>query len=231
MRNIVVFGANGPTGRLVVEQAAAAGHRVTAVTRRPGSFPVSGARVRVAGADVLDPDAVEHVVAGHDVVISALGVPFGREPVTVYSAGARHLIRAMSVHGVRRLVAVTSTIMFGTPAPGEGFLFRRVLEPAVARFMGRTVYDDMRRMEEIVRRSDLDWTVIRPGGLFDAPDVSDYRIGTTRLPGRYTARRDLAHALLRQADERRYVREFIDVRTTQGTPSFLELLRKEALDK
>ncbi|MER6978276.1 NAD(P)-dependent oxidoreductase [Streptomyces carpinensis] len=231
MRNIVVFGANGPTGRLVVEQAGAAGCRVTAVTRRPESFPVRGAHVRVAEADVLDAGAVGHVVAGHDVVISALGVPFGREPVSVYSSGATHMIRAMAAHGVRRLVAVTSTIMFGTPAPDEGFLFRRVLEPAVARFMGRTVYDDMRRMEEIVRRSDLDWTVIRPGGLFDAPDVSDYRIGTSRLPGRYTARADLAHELLRQADERRYVHEFVDVRTTQGTPTFVELIRKEALGR
>ncbi|WP_316741950.1 SDR family oxidoreductase [Streptomyces sp. MK7] len=231
IRNIVVFGANGPTGRLVVEQASAAGHHVTAVTRRPEAFPVRGAHVRVAEADVLDPDAVERVVAGHDVVISALGVPFGREPVSVYSAGATHLIEAMTAHGVRRLVAVTSTIMFGTPAPGEGFLFRRVLEPAVARFMGRTVYDDMRRMEEIVRRSDLDWTVVRPGGLFDAPRVSDYRTGTSRLPGRYTARRDLAQELLRQAEDRRYVHRFVDVRTTEGTPSFVQLIRKEALGK
>ncbi|CAL9482683.1 hypothetical protein SUDANB176_03082 [Streptomyces sp. enrichment culture] len=230
-RDIVVFGANGPTGRRIVGQAVAEGHTVTAVTRRPETFPVRGPRVRVAEADVYDPDAVGRLVAGHRAVLSALGAPYGRKPVGVYSTGIGHITRAMAEHGVRRLVAVTSTVLFDVPAPGEGFLFRRVLEPAVVRFMGRTVYDDMRRMEGIVRATDLDWTVVRPGGLFDGPEVSAYRIGTSRLPGRYTSRADLAHAMLRQAVGGGHVRAFVDVRTTEGTPTLRELIRKEAFRK
>ncbi|SNX61758.1 putative NADH-flavin reductase [Streptomyces sp. TLI_55] len=226
--NIVVFGANGPTGRQVVEQAVEAGHTVTAVTRHPESFPVDGARVVLA--DVYDPAAVERAVAGQDAVVSALGVPYGRDRVTVYSTGVTHIARAMAGHGVRRLVAVTSTVLFGTPAPGENFLFRKVLEPSIARFMGRTVYEDMRRMEEVLRRSELEWTVLRPGGLFDAEEVSAYEVGTERLPGRYTARPDLARELLRQAvEERRHVGRYVDVRTTQNTPSLFDLIRKEAV--
>jgi uncharacterized protein YbjT (DUF2867 family) len=227
---IVVFGANGPTGRQVVEQAVAAGHLATAVTRRPASFPVSGADVRVVEADVHDPAAVERAVAGQDAVISVLGVPYGRERVTVYSTGITHITRAMTRHDVRRLVGVTSTVLFGTPAPGENFLFSKVLEPSLMRFMGRTVYEDMRRMEEVVRESGLEWTVLRPGGLFDAAGVSAYEVGTSRLPGRYTARPDLARELLRQAvEERGHVGEFVDVRTTENTPSLLDLIRKEAV--
>ncbi|MHA5049546.1 NAD(P)-dependent oxidoreductase [Streptomyces sp. SD15] len=230
--NIVIFGANGPTGRQTAEQASAAGHTVTAVTRHPETFPLSGRpRLRVVAADVLDPAAVERAVAGQDAVISALGVPYSRSPVTVYSAGITHITQAMTKHGVRRLVAVTSTVLFGTAAPGESFFFRKVLEPSIARFMGRTVYDDMRRMEDIVRESDRDWTVIRPGGLFDTDVVSDYQVGTARLPGRYTARADLARELLRQAvGDDRHVRAFVDVRTTQNTPSFLDLIRREAFN-
>lgn len=226
---VIVFGANGPTGRQVVEQAGAEGHTVTAVTRHPGDFPMAGPWLRVVEGDVYDPFAVEGAVAGQDAVISALGVPYSKEEVTVYSAGITHITEAMAKHGVRRLVAVTSTVLFGTPAPGENFLFRRVLEPALMRFMGRTVYEDMRRMEEIVRETDLDWTVLRPGGLFDAPAVSDYEVGTSRLPGRYTARADLAHELLRQVADDRHARAYVDVRTTQNTPSFLDLIRKEAV--
>jgi putative NADH-flavin reductase len=227
--NVVVFGANGPTGRLLVEQAGAQGHTVTAVTRHPDTFPLAGPWLRVMAADVYDPVAVEWAAAGQDAVISVLGVPYGKEQVSVYSAGITHITQGMAKQGVRRLVAVTSTVLFETPAPGEHFLFRKVLEPAIMRFMGRTVYDDMRRMEEIVRETDLDWTVIRPGGLFDAPAVSDYQVGTSRLPGRYTARADLAHELLRQAVDDRHAHAYVDVRTTKNTPSFLELIRKEAV--
>jgi putative NADH-flavin reductase len=226
---LIIFGANGPTGRQTTRQAIAEGHTVTAVTRRPDAFPLSDPRLRVVGADVLDPAAVETAVAGQDAVISALGVPYSRNPVTVYSEGITHITRAMTKHGVRRLVCVTSTVLFDVESPGEGFFFRKVLEPFVVRFMGHTVYEDMRRMEKIVRESDCEWTVIRPGGLFDTDSVSDYRVSASRLPGRFTARADLGNALLRQAaGGDRQLRAFIDVRTTENTPSFFEIIKKEA---
>ncbi|MBC9713966.1 NAD(P)H-binding protein [Streptomyces sp. TRM66268-LWL] len=225
---LVVFGANGPTGRRTTAQALADGHEVTAATRRPEDFPLTDPRLRVVGADVRDPVAVEAVVAGQHAVISSLGVPYGRTPVSLYSEGSTHITQAMAEHGVRRLVCVTSTVLFDTPAPGEGFLFRRVVEPLIARTMGRTVYEDMRRMEAIVGDSNLDWTVVRPGGLFDADAVSGYQVAATRLPGRFTSRSDLAHALVRRAVDGLDVHAFVDVRTTQGAPTFVELLRKEA---
>ncbi|WEO93647.1 NAD(P)H-binding protein [Streptomyces sp. FXJ1.172] len=228
---LVVFGANGPTGRQVTEQATAAGHTVTAVTRHPDAFPPGGPQLRVERADVLDGPAVERAVAGHDAVISALGVPYGRNPVTVYSTGLTHITRAMTHHGIRRLVCVSSTILFDVPAPGEGVFFRKILEPFFARIVGRTVYDDMRRMEDIVRASGHDWTVLRPAGLFDTGEVSDYRTAPARLPGRFTARADLAHALVREAVGHGHPRTFLDVRTTEGTPSLTDLIRKEAFGK
>ncbi|WP_373408288.1 hypothetical protein [Streptomyces sp. 13-12-16] len=72
-------------------------------------------------------------------MISTLGVPYGRNPVTVYSEGITHITRAMTEHGVRRLVCVTSTLLFDVPAPGETFFFRKVLEPFIARTVARTV--------------------------------------------------------------------------------------------
>lgn len=226
---LVIFGANGPTGRLTTEQALAEGHTVTAVTRRPDAFPLTGSRLRVAGADVREPAAVDRVVAGQDAVISTLGVPYGRKPVTVYSEGMRHITRAMERHGVHRLVCVSSCVLFDVEAPGESIFFRKVLEPFIVRYVGRTVYEDMRRMEEVVRLTGLAWTVVRPGGLFDTDGVSDYQVAAARLPGRFTSRADLGNALLRGAVDHGHVGACVDVRTTEGTPSMLDLIRKEAI--
>ncbi|MGW7238019.1 NAD(P)-dependent oxidoreductase [Streptomyces sp. NPDC054804] len=225
---LVVFGANGPTGRQVTAQAIAEGHTVTAVTRRPEEFPLGDARLRVTGADVLDPVAVEGAVAGQDAVISTLGVPYSRKPVTVYSEGVTRITQAMTKHGVRRLVCVSSTVLFGVAAPGETFLFRKVVEPSIARTVGRTVYEDMRRMEGIVRDGDHRWTVVRPAGLFDTEAVSSYQVATSRLPGRFTSRADLGNALLREAVDDLHVHAFVDVRTSEGVPSILDVIRKEA---
>lgn len=225
---LVIFGANGPTGRLVTTMALAAGHAVTAITRRPDSFPLHHAMLSIKGADVLDAAAVDRAVAGQEVVISALGVPYTKEPVAVYSQGTLNIVQAMMNHGLQRLVCVSSLGVSPEAPPGETFMFRKVIGPFLLR-LGRTVYEDMRRMEAIVRTSGLEWTIIRPAGLFDSTMVTDYRIATHRMLGRFTSRIDLADALLREAVDNRHVGSVIEIVTTTGTPSFFKMFVKEAL--
>jgi len=224
---IVVFGANGPTGRLLTSQALDAGHEVTAVTRRPDAFPLRRDGLRVVGADVHDEAAVAAAVAGQDAVLSSLGVPYSREPIAVYSEGARSIMRAMRSAGIRRLVVVSSAQTDPTLGPHGGFLVDRVAGPIVGYF-GRTLYADMARMEAELRASDLDWTVMRPSGLFDTGHVTRYRIAKDYLNGAYTSRADLADAMLRQLDSDEYVRECCAVVTVDEKPGLLQLVLRES---
>jgi uncharacterized protein YbjT (DUF2867 family) len=95
--------------------------------------------------------------------------------------------------------------------------------------LGRTVYEDRRRMEDIVRNSGLEWTIIRAAGLFDSPVVTDYHVAPRRMLGRFTSRIDLADALVREAVANRHVGSTIEIVTTTGTPSFTKMFLKEAL--
>ncbi|MFJ9852705.1 NAD(P)-dependent oxidoreductase [Streptomyces sp. NPDC101150] len=228
---ITVFGANGPTGRLLTGQALAAGHRVTAVTRQPDAFPLRHDRLEVTGADVLDPVAVDAAVAERDAVLSTLGVPPGKEPITTYSRGVAHIVAAMTRHRVRRLAVVSSSGVDPHPYSDGGFLFNRVLLPYVTRVMGKTLYDDMRRMEELVRASDLDWTILRPSGLYHLPSVTDYTLVEGHADGRFTARVDLAASMLALLDDDRHVRTTLGVITTVENPALLRWLRSEAKAK
>jgi nucleoside-diphosphate-sugar epimerase len=152
----------------VVHSALASGHEVTAATRRPDGFPISDPRLAVTAADVTDPAAVSTVVDGAGAVISTFGVPYSRQPISVYSRGIAAIIAAMGTGGIGRLVCVSSSTVATEPAPGDSLLWRRIGAPLVRRVIGRTLYDDMERMEAAVRASGLDWTIVRPGGLFDA---------------------------------------------------------------
>jgi nucleoside-diphosphate-sugar epimerase len=228
---IVIFGANGPTGRLLTRQALASGHEVVAVTRQPGAFPVRQAGLRVAGGDVRDRDAVDGVLAGADAVLSSLGVPFHRSPVEVYSRGSEHILDAMKRHAVRRLVVVSSSAVTGEDEPTGGLFFNRVLQPFVTGWLGRTVYDDMRRMEGLVGGSDVDWTILRPSGLYELPAVTDYSLTEEHGPGRFTARADLADAMLRQVGDDRFVRKIGHVITTRANPGLLSLMLREAFGR
>jgi putative NADH-flavin reductase len=138
--NIAVFGANGPTGQLLTKQALAEGHTVTAVTRHPETFPLRDVRLRVMHGDVFDLSSVEQAVAGQDAVLSTLGVPFSRQPITVYSQGMAHIVQAMKHSGVRRVVCVSSSAAGTNHETGGGFIFDKILQPIVMSTIGKTTY-------------------------------------------------------------------------------------------
>ncbi|WP_433187983.1 NAD(P)-dependent oxidoreductase [Actinoallomurus sp. CA-150999] len=207
MSRLIVFGAAGRTGEVIVREALHAGHTVTAAVRDPGRFspelPVEAARrVSVARADVLDPDEARAALAGHDAVVSAIG-PAGRSAHGLYSGAARSLVAAMTATGVRRLLTISSA---GVRDDDPGFpLWYR----AVAHTLLKELYGDMRRMETIIRESPLDWTFVRPTRLTDTPATEEYRVGEGVTPprGRMIARTDLARFVVRELEERRWSRK------------------------
>jgi len=145
-------------------------------------------------------------------------VPYGRKPIIVYSQGVTRILAAMKNHGVRRLVCVSSSatdprVRFHDT--DGGFFFEKILKPIIIFTLGRTLYADMWRMERLLATSDLDWTIIRPSGLFQSASV--------------TSRNDLADFMLRQLDDDRYLRKAVAVATFSVQPSMLELIRNEAL--
>lgn len=224
---LVIFGANGQTGRLVTALALAAGHHVVAVTRRPREFPLAGPGLTVAQADVRDASAVRPVVAGVDAVVSTLGVTFTRQPVDTYSVGTGNIVAAMRAASTRRLVVVSSTAAYPTRR-SRAPLTLRLVEPILTRTIGKTVYDDIRRMETVVCGSGLDWTVVRPSGLFDLPESTDYVRGEVDPVGGFTARIDLADYLVSLAADSASVRRTVVASTTESTPSLWQMIRREA---
>jgi putative NADH-flavin reductase len=226
--NIVVFGANGPTGRLLTKQVLAEGHTVTAVTRHPELFPLQNANLKVMCGDVFNLSSVEQAVAGQDAVLSSLGVPFSRKPITVYTQGVGHIVQAMNHYGVRRLVCVSSSATEPHFDPQGGFFFERIVQPAIINTIGRTLYEDMRRMETLVKNSNLDWTIVRPSGLFETPEVTPYQMAETYIKGRFTSRTDLANCMLQQLTNDQYLRKVVAVATVLVQPSMFKLIMKEA---
>ena len=224
---LVIFGANGQTGRLLARQALDAGHTAVAVTRRPEDFPIADPALTVAGADVHDAASLIDIVAGADAVLSTLGVTFTREPVDTYSVGAANIVAAMRQTGVRRLVVVSSAAVDHYPGRTGTPFALRVVEPIITRTIGKTVYDDMRRMETIVRDSGLDWTIVRPSGLFDLPYVTDYLAGEVDPVGTFTSRADLADYLVRLADDAGHPGTVV-ISTTVNTPTMWQMIRREA---
>ena len=200
VRHLLVIGATRHTGSEVMRQALAAGHMVTALARDPARIDRQHERLRVVGGDVLDPATLAPAMAGCDAVVSTLGVTSAmRAPTTLYSEGMRNIIAAMRAAGVTRVVAVTAAPLGPST---DDTLPSRVLSK-VMWIAIREVYADMARMEEVLRASDRDWTIVRPPRLTGKPPTGRYRTAINRgVRGGYSiARADLAGALLALLDD------------------------------
>ncbi|GHP00266.1 NADH-flavin reductase [Reticulibacter mediterranei] len=204
---IVLFGAAGPTGRLVLDEALKRGFMVTAAVRNPDSLQIEDPHLRIVKCDVYDAGRVEQAIANQDAVISTYGVPYSFKPITAFSTGMANIIQGMKKNGVKRLICVTS----GGTKPGNdengGFVFNVIIKGII----GRTLYADMRFMEQEVMDSELDWTIVRPSRLIDAPALSSYRVteGYPREP--ITRRIDLAHVLIEGVSDNQLIGKGIGV--------------------
>jgi putative NADH-flavin reductase len=168
---IAVVGASGATGRHVLRLAAERGIAVTAVCRRPDALADLAGPHRLVVADAVDPVAMKETLAGHDTVVSLVAAPLGSPVGTVRSAAARAVVGAMIGNGGGRLVAVSSLGGAGS-ADQLTWAARRVFTRAV----GAERLAEVDRQEEIVRVSGLDWVLVRPPRLVDAPAGRDFRL-------------------------------------------------------
>ncbi len=228
---IAVFGANGLTGRLLTDQALPPDTRSP---RSPGSrsrfhCAMIGSRWSRPTCSIRWPSTPPWRSGMRCCRRS--GYPLGKEPISTYSQGVANIAAAMKRHRVRRLAVVSSSGVDPHPYSDGGFLFNRLLLPYVTRVLGKTLYDDMRRMETLVRAGDLDWTIVRPSGLYHLPSVTGYTLVKGHADGRFTARADLAASMLALLDDDRYLRATVGVITTVDNPTLLQWIRREALAK
>jgi putative NADH-flavin reductase len=202
---IAVFGASGTIGQRIVREALDRGHEVTAISRHPLPSPFNG-QVKAVAGDVTDPGSVARAVAGHDVVVSAVGPGHDQAPEFL-SQAARGLLDGLPRAGVRRLIVVNGAGSLEV-APGKQLVdtpeFHEAWKPTALAH---------RDALQIYRRADLDWTVFSPAALITPGErTGKYRTGTDQLvtdeqgQSRISAE-DYAVALLDEVEQPRHIRQ------------------------
>lgn len=199
--NILVLGASGGVGRLIVGQALARGHKVTAFVRDPGKAALDGATV-VRG-DVLDSRALSNALPRQDAVVYAIGVKStGR--TTLFSQSTKLLLAAMEQQQVKRLVCITGIGAGETKGHG-GFLYDHFIFPLFT----KNRYADKELQEQLIRQSNLDWTIVRPApfseGKANAPFQVLSEVGSAVL--RKISRAEVASFVLEELETRRHLRK------------------------
>jgi putative NADH-flavin reductase len=198
---ILVLGAAGGVGRLIVRQALARGHNVTAFVRHTGNADLKGAIV--VHGDVLDGQALSNALPSQDAVVYAIGVKStGR--TTLFSQSTKLLLTTMEQRHVERLVCITG-IGAGESKGHGGFLYDHFIFPLFT----KNRYADKELQEQLIRQSSLDWTIVRPAPFSEGRPSAAFQVlsevGNTVL--RKISRAEVASFVLDELETRRYLRK------------------------
>lgn len=202
---MVVFGAAGRTGRLVVEKALGHGHEVTAFVHNT-PLDIHDDALTIVSGDVRDFDAVKAAVTGKTAVAFALsqGSGSGKD---IHQEGIAVVIHAMAEQMVSRLAAVSAAGTFARKDKKLPLAYRAMVKTAL-----KSAYDDLEVMEQRIMASDLDWTIVRPVGLTDAPPSGQYRIsldGSLLSKTSRISRADVASLMIKALETDTYWRRAV----------------------
>lgn len=167
---VIVFGANGRTGKYIVQYALDAGHKVTAYLRDKNKLSIAHNNLLFIEGDAYDNDKIEMAIQGHNVVISALGQSDITGQVNLMGDAMQLIIPAMKKHGVKRVLAVgglgvlqANETTVRMDMPGFPDVYRPVSEGHFRVYM-------------LLKDSGLNWTFVCCPDIPDAPKTGSYKV-------------------------------------------------------
>ncbi len=194
---LLILGANGATGRILVRKALDAGHTVTALARQPLDAPAHPRLTSVQG-DVLDVQVMDRVMPGQDVVLFAVGG--GKDhKLRIRTEGGAATVASMKKHGVKKVIAM-SGLGAGDSRDKLGLIFSWIIAPLVL----KDLLVDQTGMEEAIRAAGVDFVLVRPSELVDRPAGGLKVALDGRGLGFKVGREDVASFMLAQVDSPQY---------------------------
>ena len=198
---ILIFGASGATGHELVKKALEQNHYVTAFVRDLSKLPLTHNNLKFVHGDVKDYAAVREGIKDQDAVLSVLGAstPFKKDPILI--KGVKNIIRSMQELNVKRFIYL-SFIGVSESRKDAGFVINHILAPLL-----HAAVADHEEKENLIKASNLEWTIVRPPKLTNGSPKGTYRSGEDIKPKSLVptlSRADLADFLLNQLTDKTF---------------------------
>jgi len=210
--NIAIFGASGATGTLLTQRCLAAGYNIRVLLRSPEKFPLRD-QVQIVQGSPFDLASVGQTIEGADAVLSALGAKSLKKE-DVLERAVPQIVAAMQEtisqpKPVRRIIVLGSVGALPTSLDKQPAWRRWIVQKIVyGTFLKWPVASQISQWNDL-SHSNLDWTMVMPPMLTNAPARGDYRIDGDALPpsGSRISRADVADFMVQQINQTQWIRK------------------------
>ncbi|HEV8284601.1 MAG TPA: NAD(P)H-binding protein [Chitinophagaceae bacterium] len=207
---ILLLGATGRTGKILLEQALEHGHIVHVLVRDQKKISLQQYNLLLFEGTPLDKLALDKAMQGCEAVISALNIsrkyefPWAglRTPKDFLSATMKNVVELSKQKNIRRVVFISAWGVNETKKDLPGW-FRRLVDNSSLRYQ----YNDHERQEEVIKNSGLDWTAVRPVFLTNSHIQKEIMVSEDNKPKPhlYISRRNLAAFMLEVLEKNLYL--------------------------
>ncbi len=197
---IAVIAANGRSGQAFVNKALSAGHTINAGVLGISHLPIHE-NLKIITCDATKEEEIEKLIEGQEVVVSLIGHVKGSQP-DVQSVAIKKVIQAMDRRNLKRLISLTGT---GVRFPGDHItLIDRFLNLSISIIDPNRVKDGIQHVE-ILKQSDLDWTVIRVLKLQNVK-AKPFKLTEHGPTKNYVGREEVASAILEAIEQKSFIK-------------------------
>jgi putative NADH-flavin reductase len=192
---IAIIGASRGIGSELLKAAIEKGHEVTALVRDPAKLNISTLGLKFITGNILDSFSVAAAIAGQEAICVCVGIPPTRKPVDIFSRGTQNILAAIGKESNQKLILITG-IGAGDSKGHGGFFYDRILNPLLL----TSSYADKDRAESILKASNVEWLIVRPGFLTNGPRTGKYRVieNLSGVTAGKISRADVADFILKQ---------------------------------
>ena len=209
---VLLLGATGRTGALILEELLQHGHIVHALVRDENKVKATSSALTVFEGSTLDGQALNAAMQGCEAIISALNIsrhsdfPWSalRTPENFLSATITKVISEANQHQIKRVIVISAWGVNETRTHIPWW-FRWTIDHSNIKY----AYRDHEQQEELLKQSDLDWTVIRPAGLVNSAVIKPVKISLNNSPkpSLIISRKSVATFTINVLEQGLYVRQ------------------------
>ena len=182
---ILVIGATGRTGRLIVEEAIKQGYDLNVLVRDKNKMPFNSKSIKAYQGTPAHRTDLAAAMQGCEVIISALSVsrasdaPWSKliSPENFISESMKNLIAEAGQQNLNRLITISAWGVLETKKDVP-FWFRWLINHTNL----RPVYADHESQEKLLAASNLNWTAVRPVALNDSKKIKTLKVSSNNFP-------------------------------------------------
>ncbi len=203
---VAILGSTGFTGKILIHKAVAAGYKVKTLARNPEKLEDLSDKIEIIQGSVFNPSAVEATIEGTEAVLSTIGPP-QRNPGNpeLYEKAMKDIVRILDKHGIKRYIHIGGAAHKG--GENEIWNFKRKFLRLFLNIFGKQILVAKHLEWEVLKLSDLDWTLIRPPRIANEAASGNTTVDEKNLRNLKVSVEDLTDFILLQISSKEWIRK------------------------